>query len=153
MNIKTLKGKMLLGFAVMIIIIAGVVVWSIYNFEILSNAINDIMVENYRSITASDAMVEALERQDSALLLLIRAPEDQGQEIFRSNQKEFYTWLARAEDNITIEGEGEILSRINDNYFNFITSFDNFLLLHLEQTKQENAGKYIMKNSYLLLQK
>ncbi|MGM0500784.1 MAG: ATP-binding protein [Bacillota bacterium] len=126
MNFKTLKGKMLLGFAVMIIIIAGVVGWSIYNFEILSSAINDIMVENYRSITASDSMVEAIERQDSALLLLIRAPEDRGQEIFRRNEKEFYSWLARAEDNITIEGEGEILSRINDNYIEFISSFDNF---------------------------
>ncbi|MGM0604026.1 MAG: histidine kinase dimerization/phospho-acceptor domain-containing protein, partial [Bacillota bacterium] len=126
MNFKTLKSKMLLGFAVMIIIIAGVVGWSIYNFEILSSAINDIMVENYRSITASDSMVEAIERQDSALLLLIRAPEDRGQEIFRRNEKEFYSWLARAEDNITIEGEGEILSRINDNYIKFISSFDNF---------------------------
>ncbi|MFW6281113.1 MAG: MCP four helix bundle domain-containing protein, partial [Halanaerobium sp.] len=126
MNFKTLKGKMLLGFAVMIIIIAGVVGWSIYNFETLSSAINDIMVENYRSITASDAMVEAIERQDSALLLLIRAPEDRGQKIFRRNEKEFYSWLARAEDNITIEGEGEILSSINDNYIEFISSFDNF---------------------------
>ncbi len=126
MNIKTLKGKMLLGFAVMILILAGVVGWSIYNFETLSSAINDIMVENYRSITASDAMVEAIERQDSALLLLIRAPEDRGQEIFRRNEKEFYSWLARAEDNITIDGEGEILSRINDNYLDFVSSFDNF---------------------------
>lgn len=125
-KVKTLKGKMLLGFAVMIFILAAVVSWSIYNFEILSSAINDIMVENYRSITASDSMVEALERQDSALLLLIRTPDDRGQEIFRRNEKAFYTWLARAENNITIEGEGEILSRINNNYINFISKFDNF---------------------------
>ncbi|MGP3778993.1 HAMP domain-containing sensor histidine kinase, partial [Halanaerobium saccharolyticum] len=71
MKIKTLKGKMLLGFAVMILILAGVVGWSIYNFETLSNAINDILVENYRSIKASDSMVESIERQDSALLLLL----------------------------------------------------------------------------------
>ncbi|MGP3779718.1 HAMP domain-containing sensor histidine kinase, partial [Halanaerobium saccharolyticum] len=71
MNIKTLKGKILLGFAVMILILAGVVGWSIYNFETLSNAINDILVENYRSIKASDSMVESIERQDSALLLLL----------------------------------------------------------------------------------
>ncbi|TDO89279.1 signal transduction histidine kinase [Halanaerobium saccharolyticum] len=126
MKIKTLKGKMLLGFAVMIIIIAGVVGWSIYNFETLSNAINDIMVENYRSIKASDSMVESIERQDSALLLLLRSTEDQGQEIFRRNEKEFYTWLARAEDNITIEGEGEILEQINEKYFSFVSKFDKF---------------------------
>ncbi|MFW6001283.1 MAG: ATP-binding protein [Halanaerobium sp.] len=127
LKIRTLKGKMLLGFAVMIIILAGVVGWSIYNFEILSSAINDIMVENYRSITASDSMVEAIERQDSALLLLIRAPDDsRGQEIFRRNEKEFYSWLARAEDNITIDGEEEILEKVNDDYLNFVSSFDNF---------------------------
>jgi signal transduction histidine kinase len=125
-KIKTLKGKMLLGFAVMIIILAGVVGWSIYNFEILSNAINDILVENYRSIKASDSMVESIERQDSALLLLLRTPEEQGQEIFRRNEKEFYSWLARAEDNITIEGEGEILEKISNNYFDFVSKFDKF---------------------------
>ncbi|MGM0604030.1 MAG: ATP-binding protein [Bacillota bacterium] len=126
MNIKTLKGKMLLGFAVMIIIITGVVGWSIYNFESLSNAINDILVENYRSIKASDSMVESIERQDSALLLLLRSTEEQGQDIFRRNEKEFYTWLARAEDNITIEGEGLILEKINEKYFEFISNFDQF---------------------------
>ncbi|PUU88814.1 ATP-binding protein [Halanaerobium sp.] len=126
MNIKTLKGKILLGFAVMIFILAGVVGWSIYNFETLSNAINDILVENYRSIKASDSMVESIERQDSALLLLLRTSEVQGQEIFRRNEKEFYTWLARAEDNITIEGEGAILEKINEKYFNFVSKFDQF---------------------------
>lgn len=126
MKIKTLKGKILLGFAVMILILAGVVGWSIYNFEFFSNAINDILVENYRSIKASDSMVESIERQDSALLLLMRTPEEQGQEIFRRNEKEFYSWLARAEDNITIEGEGEILTKISDKYFNFISRFDQF---------------------------
>lgn len=126
MKIKTLKGKMLLGFAVMILILAGVVGWSIYNFESLSNAINDILVENYRSIKASDSMVESIERQDSALLLLLRTSEEQGQEIFRRNEKEFYTWLARAEDNITIDGEGTILEKINEKYFNFVSKFDQF---------------------------
>ncbi|CCU78171.1 Phosphate regulon sensor protein PhoR (SphS) [Halanaerobium saccharolyticum subsp. saccharolyticum DSM 6643] len=126
MNIKTLKGKMLLGFAVMILILAGVVGWSIYNFESLSNAINDILVENYRSIKASDSMVESIERQDSALLLLLRTSEEQGQEIFRRNEKEFYTWLARAEDNITIDGEGTILEKINEKYFSFVSKFDQF---------------------------
>ena len=125
-NIKTLKGKMLLGFAVMILILAGVVGWSIYNFESLSNAINDILVENYRSIKASDSMVESIERQDSALLLLLRTSEEQGQEIFRRNEKEFYTWLARAEDNITIDGEGTILEKINEKYFSFVSKFDQF---------------------------
>jgi len=126
MNIKTLKGKILLGFVVMILILAGVVGWSIYNFETLSNAINDILVENYRSIKASDSMVESIERQDSALLLLLRSTEEQGQEIFRRNEKEFYTWLARAEDNITIEGEGAILEKINEKYFEFVSNFDQF---------------------------
>jgi signal transduction histidine kinase len=126
MNIKTLKGKILLGFAVMILILTGVVGWSIYNFESLSNAINDILVENYRSIKASDSMVESIERQDSALLLLLRTSEEQGQEIFRRNEKEFYSWLARAEDNITIDGEGSILEKINEKYFEFVSSFDQF---------------------------
>lgn len=126
MNFKTLKAKILLGFAVMIIIITGVVGWSIYNFETLSNAINDILVENYRSIKASDSMVESIERQDSSLLLLLRSNEKKGREIFRINEKEFYSWLARAEDNITIAGEGEILNKINTKYFKFISNFDEF---------------------------
>lgn len=130
MKINTLKGKIILGFAVMVIILTGVVAWSVYNFEILSEAINNIMVENYQSITASDSMVESIERQDSALLMMLRTPEEEqgqeGQEIFRRNQREFYSWLARAEDNITIEGEGDIINKISENYYSFISIFDNF---------------------------
>jgi len=108
-----LKTKILLGYLVVVVILVGVASWSIYNFMTLNDAINDIMVENYRSVIAAEGMMEALERQDSAELIFVFGQQEKALEIFKKNQMEFMKELSRAEDNITIAGEEEILNNIN----------------------------------------
>jgi len=71
-------------------------------------------------------MVEAIERQDSAILMIINGQSAEGRKTFRENEQDFYKWLARAEDNITIEGEAAIIQRIGEDYANFINTFDEF---------------------------
>ncbi len=50
-------------------------------------------------------MVYALELQDNAVLLLLLGYEEEGGKQFRENEGQFFQWLGRAKDNITVEGE------------------------------------------------
>lgn len=138
-----LKTKILLGYLLIVVILVGVASWSIYNFMTLNNAINDIMVENYQSVIAAEGMMEALERQDSAELIFVFGQEEKALDIFQKNQIEFMKHLSRAEDNITIEGEKEILAAINNKYQSYL---ENFYKLREEY---EGTNKTQLRSYYL----
>ncbi|MCK8825044.1 HAMP domain-containing sensor histidine kinase [Fuchsiella alkaliacetigena] len=133
---NSLKTKILTSYLILILLITGVAVWSINNFLGLSSAINDIMVENYRSVVAAENMMGALERQDSAQLLFLFGKEERGQELFRESEREFLKWLSRAEDNITIAEEEEIIKRINDGYLKYLQDFDQLQPKYRQDSSQ-----------------
>ena len=66
-------------------------------------------------------MVYAIERQDSATLLLFLGYEEQGWKQFRENEGLFYQWLGKAKDNITIEGEEPIVRAIENDYKSYLS--------------------------------
>jgi len=125
-KLKSLKAKIFIGYLLVAFILVIVTFWAITNFTSLSDAINNIMVENYESIKATESMIEAIERQDSSILVMINGPTEKGRTTFRQNEQAFYKWLARAEDNITIKGEAEILGNISSKYSTYINRFDEF---------------------------
>jgi NtrC-family two-component system sensor histidine kinase KinB len=95
---------------------ALVIAWAVANLVSLGRATGEILRENYRSILAAESMVDALERQDSAVLLLLWGDVDTGISQFRANEGEFFTWLARAKDNVTIQGEADLIHTIETRY-------------------------------------
>jgi NtrC-family two-component system sensor histidine kinase KinB len=80
-----------------------------------------ILRENYRSILAAENMVYALERHDSAVLLIFLGFEAEGWKQFRENEGQFFQWLGRAKDKITIEGEDQIVGSIETGYANYLS--------------------------------
>ena len=123
---KSLKLKIFFGYFILIALLVAITGWSLYNFNNLSNSITDIMENNYKSIKSSDNMVESLERQDSGILMILNGQIEKGHNTFRNNEREFYKWFARAEDNITIEAEKGIIKSINEQYLKFTKLFDKF---------------------------
>ena len=111
-----LKRKIALGSSVAVGVMALVIAWAVVNLVALGRATGGILRENYRSILAAESMVDALERQDSAVLLLLWGDADTGISQFRANEGEFFTWLARARDNVTIEGEADLIHTIETRY-------------------------------------
>jgi len=112
----TLKKKILIGHGVAFALMTLVVIWAITNLVSLGKATDAILSENYRSILAAENMVDALERQDSGMLLLFLGDAERGIVQFRENEAEFWGWLARAKDNITIQGEAELVQAIEADY-------------------------------------
>ena len=111
-----LRIKILSGFLVLslMLIIAGV--WSIYELSTVGSSVKKILDENYQSIHASKAMIEALEREDSAILFLLLGKWKEGRTIINSADSLFNSKLQFAYTNITIPGEKEFLDDINAKY-------------------------------------
>lgn len=112
----TLKKKILIGYGVAFALMGLVVAWAITNLVSLGKATDAILSENYRSILAAENMVDALERQDSGMLLMFLGDGEKGITQFRENEAVFLEWFARAKDNITIDGEAALVQSIAADY-------------------------------------
>lgn len=111
-----LKKKILIGYGVSFVLMGLVVVWAVINLVSLGMATEAILSENYRSILAAENMVDALERQDSGILHVFIGDTERGTAQFRDNEANFLEWLARAKDNVTIEGESRLIQSIDSDY-------------------------------------
>lgn len=116
---RSLRRKIQLGF----LVIAGLLLvtgsWAIENFIRLNRAIEDIMVSSYRSVVASQNMIEALEKQNNAAALLLLEGDSRRMESLFASQQEFSKWHTVAEGNITYSGEADSLKRISTQYQRF----------------------------------
>jgi two-component system, NtrC family, sensor histidine kinase KinB len=125
----TLKKKILVGYGVVFVLMGLVVVWAVTNLVSLGKASDAILRENYRSILAAENMVDALERQDSAVLLIFLGDSEKGIHQFRENESMFLQWLTRAKDNITIQGEEGLVQSIEANYGKYRREFSSLMVL------------------------
>ncbi|WP_319418608.1 HAMP domain-containing sensor histidine kinase [Pleurocapsa sp. FMAR1] len=132
-----LKSKILLGYGLSLALVILVGGWGVVNLRRLGKASEAILKENYRSILAAENTIDALERQDSAILLFLLENKEQGGQQFRNNQIEFLKWLGRAEGNITIPGEGKIIASIEEAYQDYLTAF-----FRLQQQNNPNTEDY-----------
>ena len=119
----TLKKKILIGYGVAFALMGLVVAWAVTNLVSLGKATDAILSENYRSIIAAENMVDALERQDSGVLLILLGDAGKGIAQFRENDAVFFEWLARAKDNITIAGEAQLVQSIEADYATYRKQF------------------------------
>lgn len=85
------------------LLVAGA--WSIYELSNIGISVQMLLDENYKSIYAAKSMTEALEREDSAILLLLLGKRDEGRDILRSADVSFGKAFETARNNVTIPGE------------------------------------------------
>jgi len=137
----TLKKKILIGYGVAFALMGLVVVWAVSNLISLGKATDAILSENYRSIIAAENMVDALERQDSGMLLMFLGDADKGIAQFRENEAVFLEWLARAKDNITIQGEAQLARSIEADYAIYRRQFS-------ELTDSRETAKAALRPTY-----
>ncbi len=118
-----LKRKILAGYGIAVVLMGMVITWSVVNLVVLGSATRSILEENYRSILAAENMVDALERQDSAVLLLFLTEKEEGLTLYREHEAAFLQWLARAKDNVTIDGEAALVQSIENGYLDYRNVF------------------------------
>ena len=128
--IKTLKGKISILFLSLVILTAIVGITASVNLFKLSRAIDSLMIANYKSINAATKMTEALERQDSAVLIYISIDPDKGKELFANNNEEFLKWYNVEVSNITEEGENGISENTKQAYSAYVKLFLDLQEIH-----------------------
>lgn len=114
-----IKFKILSGFTliIMMLVIAGFM--SIYEFSRLSKSVSALIDDNYKTIEASKTMLEALEREDSGILLLLSGHWKKGREILDSADSLFLTAFLVAKNNITETDEDRYIENIEKSYLKF----------------------------------
>lgn len=120
---KTLKGKISAIYFCLVALIAIVGLTATVNLFNLTGAINSLMTANYKSINAAANMMEALERQDSAVLIYMNVDTEKGKELFADNNEEFLKWFNVNANNITENGEKQIVEKINTSYNSYVKLF------------------------------
>ncbi|MBU2491001.1 MAG: MCP four helix bundle domain-containing protein [Bacteroidetes bacterium] len=122
-----LKFKILSGFGILafMLLIAGV--WSIIELRSIGKTVTDILDENYKSIYAAKSMKEALEREDSAILLLLLGKKVDAVNILNSADSLFNSAFNTAKANITLEGETQAVDSISILYSKFSSGWNSLL--------------------------
>ena len=136
----TLRKKILIGYGMALAVALVVFAWAFVNLVRLGEASDAILTENYQSILAAENMIDAIERQDSATLLVILGYEDEGLNQFRMNESIFLQWLGRARDNITIKGEEKVIDKVDKGYSIYLANFSKLRLL--ERADQQKATTF-----------
>ncbi|MEA3476496.1 MAG: ATP-binding protein [Candidatus Cloacimonadota bacterium] len=123
-----------------LVLMIVVFIWAFVNLLGLGRASDAILKENYKSILAAENMIDAIERQDSGVLLFSLGYEDEGLNQYRKNESLFLQWFARAKDNITIEDEDKIINTIERVYSSYLVNFSE--LRRVYQTTPERTSAF-----------
>jgi len=111
-----LRAKILSGFLILIVMLFMAGVWSIYELTFMGSSVQRLLDDNYKSINAAKIMIEALEREDSAVLLVISGKKEQGGSIAESADKLFQRGFKIARENVTVDGEQACIDAIASKY-------------------------------------
>jgi len=146
--VRTFRQKIFIGYGASLVLMVLILAWAMFMILRLGRASESILRENYRSIQAVEHMIDAVERQDSAVLLYLLGYQEQGLKEFRENEPAFLQWLGRARDNITITGEKEIIDSIEQSYLKYLKEVAN---LHLKGASDQPGAVNLYHESILPL--
>ncbi|MFO7984444.1 MAG: MCP four helix bundle domain-containing protein [Desulfatiglandaceae bacterium] len=111
-----LRLKILSGFIILALMLLVAGVWSIYELRHIGSSVQRMLDENYRSIEAAKKMILALEREDSAVLLMVSGGREKAKAIMDSADQQFEENFSKAENNLTIAGERDCVDDIRAKY-------------------------------------
>jgi methyl-accepting chemotaxis protein len=121
------------------LLIAGL--WSIHELNSIGSSVQNILDDNYQSIHAAKVMKEAIEREDSAILLLLLGRWEEGRTILDSADSLLEAKFEFAINNITIPGEQEHLESIKLKYAAYKKLWERPIV---DTNKEGNIDWYFM---------
>ncbi|MCJ7596771.1 MAG: hypothetical protein MUO52_18565 [Desulfobacterales bacterium] len=111
-----LRSKILSGFVILTIMLFLAGLWSVHELTTVGMSVQRLLDDNYRSIDAAKTMAEALEREDSGVLLLLSGKWEEGRSIMESADALFRHGFTIARNNLTIPGEKGYVDDIEKKY-------------------------------------
>lgn len=139
---KTLKSKISFVYLSLVVLIAAVGTTAVVNLFSLSKAIDNLLSANYKSIQAAANMAEAIERQDSAVLIYSSIDPTSGKNQFIENNDEFLKWFNICASNITETGEKGLIEQIKTSHDKYISLFMKLQEIAISSGKQPALDFY-----------
>lgn len=140
--VKTLKGRISMIYLSLVLMIGVIGATSVINFYNLSRKMDGLMADNYRSISAANIMLEAIEGEDSAVLTYINIDRQEGTDNFLDNNNTFLKFFEKESDNITEKGEREYVDKINEYYTGYVKLFSMMQEAANSQGKEDVMSFY-----------
>lgn len=119
-----IREKLSFGFGGLFLILCLVGIQSIILLAKLGESIDVILRENYRSVIACQDMKEALERMDSAALFTLLRHDSEGKSLIEENRRKFAAALKVELNNITLAGELEQATGIQNLFREYKRTLD-----------------------------
>jgi NtrC-family two-component system sensor histidine kinase KinB len=110
-----LRTRVLVGYGYLVSLIVVSAVAAALGFHHLGNRLSEVLEENFASVRWSMQMIEALERQDSALLAALLGDGEAARALDES-EKTFLAALGRARSNVTEDREVDVIDRVDGAY-------------------------------------
>jgi len=144
----SLRIKILSGFLILAVMlfVAGLV--SIFELSSIGTSVQKLLDDNYKSISAAKTMVEALEREDSAILLLLSGKWEEGRSTIETADRLFNDGFEIARNNVTISGEKEYIDKIELNY----KAYKNLWIKPIVGTQHERNLSWYFQNVHKTFQ-
>ena len=120
----SLRFKILFGFLILAAMLFAAGSLSIYELTNIGHSVQSLLDDNYKSINAAKNMIEALEREDSGILIRLSGELERGRSTIEGAHKEFHKALQVAKNNITIPGEAAYVETV-EKYYEVYRSFWN----------------------------
>lgn len=128
---KSLRLKIFGSFLLLILMLALAGGISIYQLNWLSQSVHGLIEDNYKSIKATKTMMEALEREDSGILLFLLVEPEEGEKILTEADKKFQQAFQVAKNNKTEKNESQYIEAVRQSYRQFKDSWQ-----YLDQPQQ-----------------
>lgn len=109
MNLKT---RLLLGYGYLVTLVVLGAITAALGFSRLGDDLGQVLADNFESVRAATDMIEALERQDSALLALLLGQEEGAEAALSPSETAFRQALEAARANLTEESEEQVIEQI-----------------------------------------
>lgn len=139
-----LRVKIISGFLVLALMLILAGAWSIYELRNIAESVPKILEDNYKSIRAAKVMIESLEREDSAVLLLLSGKWEEGRNVIQEADQQFLQAFNLAVNNITMPGEDEVIEKIKAEYETYKTLWERPIV----GTKHEGNLKWYLETVF-----
>ncbi len=120
---KSIKWKIFFGFLVLafMLFVAGSI--TIFEFVSLSRTVNAILDNNYKMMQSATSMLEALEREDSGILLYLSGNQESGLGLVSQGDSSFHLAYNDAIKHIYTDTDRILLNRIKTDYESYKSFF------------------------------
>lgn len=108
--------KILSGFLVLVAMLTVAGGFGIWEFNKLSNSVNSILDDNYKSILACNNMTDGLEEVESGIMLVMMGQMEMGKSAIDSGDSLFRASLEIAKANITEKNEDVFVEDLTRKY-------------------------------------